>query len=335
MKRAIGFLICAVLLGTVALPSQAQLQLGGLMRDEYALGLTPTIKSAGMGGAYVGVEGTQSMNPAALSMVDCMEAVLTYGNYNHDDGPMAHRGRLDATLPVPYIGGAARLMLDHLESEDDEMTLLGAPIEFDSSTLGLQYGRNVTDWWALGIGGYPYEKANVDMILGPGAKIDADAFSQIGSFQAGTLFRPHEKVTIGGQLIYIIDELEADVPGAGEWNDDYYISYVALGASFRPFKGTLLAVDYWNGEIRGDQTPVLELKDDTDIDRWNFGIQQRVCSYCDLRIGSNNGGFTTGFSLHVLKNLDIDYAYVNKALRDKEMVWGDTEYHGVSVTYRF
>ncbi|HPO08535.1 MAG TPA: hypothetical protein PLZ55_07690, partial [bacterium] len=70
MRRVIGFLACAVLLGTAVLPSQAQLQLGGLMRDEYALGLTPTIKSAGMGGAYVGVEGTQSMNPAALSIVD-------------------------------------------------------------------------------------------------------------------------------------------------------------------------------------------------------------------------------------------------------------------------
>jgi len=334
MRRVIGFLACAVLLGTAVLPSQAQLQLGGLMRDEYALGLTPTIKSAGMGGAYVGVEGTQSMNPAALSIVDYMEAALTYGNYDHDDGPMAHRGRLDATLPVPYIGGAARLMLDRVDSESDDMTLLGAPIEFDASTLGLQYGRNITDWWAVGIGGYPYEKANVDMIT-PGGTIDADALSQIGSFQAGTLFRPHEQVSIGAQLIYIIDELEADVPGAGEWNDDYYISYVSLGASYRPFEGTLLAVDYWNGEIRGDQAPGVELGDDTDVDRWNIGIQQRMCSYFDLRVGANNGGFTTGFSIHVLENLDIDYAYVNQALRDKEMVFGDTQYHGLSVTYRF
>ncbi|HPO08994.1 MAG TPA: hypothetical protein PLZ55_10030, partial [bacterium] len=212
--------------------------------------------------------------------------------------------------------------------------LLGAPIEFDASTLGLQYGRNITDWWAVGIGGYPYEKANVDMIT-PGGTIDADALSQIGSFQAGTLFRPHEQVSIGAQLIYIIDELEADVPGAGEWNDDYYISYVSLGASYRPFEGTLLAVDYWNGEIRGDQAPGVELGDDTDVDRWNIGIQQRMCSYFDLRVGANNGGFTTGFSIHVLENLDIDYAYVNPALRDKEMVFGDTQYHGLSVTYRF
>ncbi len=108
---------------------------------------------------------------------------------------------------------------------------------------------------------------------------------------------------------------------------------LAIGASYRPFDGTLLAADYWNGEAEGDAGPGLRF--DVDVDRWNFGVQQRLCDCLDIRLGSNNGGFTTGFSVHVKDSLDIDYAYVNEAIGDKENVWGDTEYHGVSVSYRF
>ena len=170
-------------------------------------------------------------------IVDFMEVSLTYGNYNHDDGPMAHRGRLDATLPVPYFGGAARLMIDGFASEDEEEIRNGAPIEFDSFTLGGQYGRNITDWWAVGIGGYPYEKAQVDFGVGPvagpvadpGPDIKGEALSQLGSIQLGTLFRPCDKVRIGGQIIYIIDDLEASFPGGGAHSGDYFdIHYFAI-----------------------------------------------------------------------------------------------------------
>ena len=332
MWKLSRILVCGAVVVSVAIPSQAQIQLSGLLRDEYALGLTPTIKSAGMGGAYVGIDDIRSMNPAALSGVDFYDAALTYGNYDHDDGPMAHRGRLDMTLPVPYIGGGARLMIDWLDSESEEMTQLGAPVEYDGFTLGFQQGLNITESWAVGIGGYPYEKAEVDMVT-PGGTLEGEALSQLGSVQLGTLYRLHEKVNVGGQFIYIYDDLELSMPGGGHMGDYYNIHYFSIGASVMPFEGTLLAVDYWNGEIEGDV--VAGVPFDVDVDRWNFGAEQRVCDYFDLRAGSNNGGFTAGFSIHIAEGIDLDYAYVNQALRDKESVFGDTEYHGVSLNYRF
>src|SRR5690606_11731071 len=111
----------------------SQNQLAGLLRDEFALGLTPPIKSIGMGGAYVGIDAPQSMNPAALSSVDYYEAMLWYGFYDLDHGPNAHRGRFDGLLKVPYLGGGARLMLDGMKSDGAASTLLpgNAAVEFD------------------------------------------------------------------------------------------------------------------------------------------------------------------------------------------------------------
>lgn len=329
MKKGYWALIGFLLL--VGLPAFAQNQLPGLLRDEYALGLTPPLKSAGMGGAYVGVDRLQSMNPAALSGIDYFNITGAYSIYDHDDGPTGHRGRVDLTAPVPMLGGGARLMLDGLASDGMEETLLpgNAPVEYDGFTLGLQYGRNITDWAAFGFGGYPYEKANVEM----GGGVDTEGLSQIGSIQLGTLFRPHEKINIGGQYIYIKDDLEAFLPGGGHMGDYYHIHYFALGVSAMPFDGTLLALDYWNGEIVGDIAPGAVLNQ--DVDRWNFGIEQRVCDYCDLRLGSNNGGVTAGFTIHAMENLDIDYAYANKMLNDKANLLGETQYHGISVSYRF
>ncbi|MDX9755145.1 MAG: hypothetical protein RBU29_14365 [bacterium] len=326
------WIVACVLLVCIALPALAQNQLAGLLRDELALGLTPTLKSAGMGGAYVGVDNPLSMNPASLSSVDFFQVMGTYGLYDSDDGPTAHRGRADFIYPVPYIGGNSRLMIDGLTSDGSDMSRLGAPLEYDGLTLGSQYGRNITDWFAVGFGGYPYEKASVDMHT-PGGTVKSEALSQLGSIQLGALFRPHDKVRLGVEYIYIKDDLETWLPGPAHMGDYFYIHYVAVGISATPFDGTLVALDYWNGEIEGDVSPGVAF--DVDVDRWNFGVQQRVCDFCDLRVGSNNGGFTTGFTIHIQENLDFDYAYINKALRDKENVLGDTQYHGVALTYRF
>ena len=332
MKHWVWITLLFILL--FSLPSaQAQNHLAGILRDEYALALTPPLKSLGMGGAYVGVDGPQSMNPASLSSVDWMEGTLSYGFYDSEAGPSAHRARLDGILPAPYIGGGARLMLDGVASEGHEATYLNAPVGYDAFTLGLQYGRNLTDWLAIGMGAYPYEKANVDMFI-PGGKVHGEALSQIGSIQFGTLVRPHERITLGMQAIYIKDDLEAWLPaGGGHMGDDFHIHYFAFGASAKPFDGTLVALDYWVGEINGRFAPGVPLN--VDVDRWNLGVQQRVCDYFDVRLGSDNGGISTGFTIHIRENLDLDYAYVNKMLRDKQGIFGDTEYHGISMTYRF
>ncbi len=342
MKRLFVFALCAVFAGLLAGEAMAQTHITGIMRDEYALGLTPTLKSMGMGGAYVGVDGVRSMNPAALGNVEGIQGTFGYGFYNHDNGPDGHRGRIDAIfpdpittlVPIPFLqSGAWRVMIDGVISDGEAASLLTNPagnpmdIEFDSITLGQQSGYTITDWLSVGMGAYPYEKAHVD--LGP---FRGEALSQIGSVQLGTLIRPCEWINVGAQYIYIKDDLEVNGPG-GHMGDYFDINYFAVGISLMPAEGTLIAVDYWNGEMEGDINNAIPF--DQDVDRWNLGVEQRISDYLDLRIGSNNGGFSAGFTYRITENIDLDYAYVNQALRDKENVFGETQYHGIAVTARF
>ena len=318
--------------GLLLLPAAvlAQTELGAIMRDEYALGLTPTVRSAGMGGAYLGLEGIQSMNPAALAHVG-RNVSATYGMYSHDMGPDAHRGRIDVTMDVPKIGGGARLMVDHFTSDGGDPTLIGG-MEYDSTTLGLQYGRDVTEGWAIGFGAYPYEEANVDLAT-PGGTLSGEAMSQIGSIQLGVLGRLCDMVNVGVQYIHIIDELTVEMPDGATMEDDFEIDYVAAGIAVTPFDGTLVVVDYWYGDVDGMSAPGVEF--DADIDRWNIGLQQRVMDALDLRVGSNNSGMTAGFTWRMGEKMTVDYAYVSEALNDKEEIFGETEQHTVAVSCVF
>lgn len=339
MWKCILQLVVLGVIGGVAAESYGQIHIGGLLRDEYALALTPTIKSAGMGGAYVGIDNNMSINPAALGGSTGLEGSLSYRFYDHDWGPAAHRGRMDAILPNPfpdlidlqaYQSLTLRLMLDGYMSDGAGATrLLENPeVEFDSFTVGLQAGFDVFDWLSFGFGAYPYEKANVQ--LGP---YDGDALSQIGSIELGTLIKPSKWVHFGAQFIYIKDDLEVDLPDGTHGGDYFHIDYYSIGAAIMPVDGTLIAIDWWGGEIEGLVDPVTKF--DQDVDRWNVGIQQRVCDYFDLRLGSKNGGLTTGFTIHVNEKIDVDYAYINQELRDLENVLGDTQFHGISVSAKF
>jgi hypothetical protein len=106
-----------IAIGLATFTVHAQNHLAGLLRDEYARGLTPSTRNAGMGGAYVAISGTQSMNPAALASLTGSELTVTYGNYDHDRGPRVNRGGLDLAMPSPIFGGVLRLMLDGFDSE--------------------------------------------------------------------------------------------------------------------------------------------------------------------------------------------------------------------------
>lgn len=353
MKKQLGVVGFTMFMSLLGIEAIAQNHISALLRDEYALGLTPTIKSAGMGGAYLGVDRVSSMNPAALGGIEQIEGTLNYGLYDSNSGPTAHRGRLDVALHDPisdYIADwfpalgfmktmGTRIMVDGFATDGSAETRIGGmEAEYDSVTIGSHFGIDLFDWLSVGGGAYPYEAASISM-SGPAGTWNGDALSQLGSNQFGVLVKPCQYFNIGGEFIYIQDHLQfsgttiAGTPGT--IGDMYYIRYYGIGTAIMPFDGTLLALDYWTGEAEGLISRVPHVKFDKDIDRWNFGVEQRVCQYCDLRLGSNNGGLTAGFTIHINEKMEVDYAYVNQALRDKEDAFGDTQYHGLAFTMRF
>ncbi len=329
----------------VCLPSAFSQEFAGLLRDEMALGLRPTAASAGMGGAYVGVAGPDSMNPAALGVMEGFLALFQYEHSEWDDAPEANELRGDVFLPVPYIGGTMRLMGEGYNSSGDDVTKLGLETQYRSRTLGFQYGRSIfNDKFRIGAGGYPYEKAKIDFLVPDGPKaIRADAMSQLGSLDGGVQYDVCEHATIGVRGIYIIDELDGLLyppatggPKVDIGDHNYHIHYVAPGIAVRPWENTLLALDYWHGRIKGHAANGGTFE--SDVHRWNFGAEQRLFDEkLILRAGGWNGGFTAGIGTRLLeeKRLSLDYAFVDEAYDDIANVFGKAQSHYVTVKLRW
>ncbi len=313
-------------------------EFAGLLRDETALGLKPTVENWGMGGAYVGMPGPSSMNPAALAFADASQVTVSTGHWNPDYGSNVNSVRLNAIVPVQQINGSVRLMGEWFATRDRDATMV--PIgetEFHATTIGLQAGTLLSENIAAGLGIYPYEKAEIDYHNpATGAKVvDAEAMSQLGSIQGGVQWRVLEELTLGIEGIYIIDELQAQSP-AGSEADDFYARYVAAGLCWQPLERTTVSVDYRNGEIEGASTALTRPQDfDQDVDRWSFGISHEVVDGTTVRIGSKNGGMTAGVGQRISDFLRLNYVYVDEAFRDKENAFGRVALHKIALTYTY
>jgi len=319
-------------------------EFAGLLRDEMALALRASAASAGMGNAYVAVPGADSMNPAALGVIEDWQAEVEYVHTRFDDAPHVNDGIAKLYIPVPRIGGCLRLMGEYYDSGHRERTKLGLDADFDSRTLGFQYGRAFLDGkLRVGLGGYPYEKANIDFFTPGGAHaIHGEAFSQVGSLDGGIQYDVHPRVTLGFRAIYIIDRLEGTLypPATGGLkhdlgHDNFHIHYLVPGIAIRPFDHTLLAVDYWRGKIDGKAASGGDFEQ--DIDRWSFGVEQRLLDdRLILRTGGWNGGFTAGAGTRLMDGrLSLDYAYVNESYQDIGNVFGDGQSHFVTLRFKF
>ena len=331
--------ITTVLMTIGATFSVSAQEFAGLLRDETALALTPTVPNWGMGGAYVAVPDATSMNPAALAFAESGRVTASTGHWNPEAGPNVNSLRLNAVVPVQQMNGSFRFMGEWFGSRGSDTTRVPlGETEFHATTLGLQLGVALTENIGAGVGIYPYEKAEIEYENpATGADVvDAEAMSQLGSIQGGVQWRVLPQLTLGVEGSYIIDELKADIPGGRSEADDYYIRYAAGGICWEPWETTRVALDYRVGEIEGEKTALKPgTKYDQDIDRWSFGIAQEVGMDTTVRVGSKNGGLTLGLGHRFSEALRINYVFVDEAFRDKENAFDTIELHKVALTYSY
>ncbi len=315
-------------------------EFAGVLRDELALGLTPTAANLGMGGAYVGLDDISSMNPAALGFVEGYDLMFTAGHVNPSYGPNINLTRGDVTMPF-FFNSHARLMGMYTESRGKGLTRLGVDAQFEASTIGLHLGIPINEKLSIGMGAYPYENAKIDLYH-PVLKsrlIYGDADSQIGSTQIGAQYKLLDNLTIGAEFIFIIDTLFGELKPALTGGPtirkdfDYKIHYEAIGASWKPFEKTLVAIDYRTGEIEGEDMNGQNF--DVDINRWSYGVSQGILDWWTIRAGMKNDGLTLGTGFTICERVGINYAYCHKAYRDKETVFDDADIHMLSISTKF
>ncbi len=332
-------LVFVLVVGVVALAMSVRGQdpagmPAGLLRDESALGLTPTTANWGMGGAYVGLSDVSSMNPAALGFVENSSLSLGAVYWNSHKGPTAGGGRTDLVIPFLY-GGYARIMGYRYESNSAQDAAGGVmDLEYKSTTIGAQIGVPITENIAIGVGVYPYEKAEIDLLT-PMGTLRGEAMSKVGSMQLGLQWKVTDTVTVGAEGIYIVDKMTVNDADDKELQADrYQITYGALGFSWQVREGTVVAADWRRGEIEGDAL-MSSAEYDVNVDRWAVGISQTVTDWLVVRAGSDNGGLTLGAGLTLGEKFRLDYAYVNEAYIDKEDTLGETKLHTLAVSMDF
>ena len=275
----------------------------------------PFVDLAGMGGVSTAVPRPSSANPAGLSFLEGHWALATAHSWL--DFPRGPDARVEVEhLLVPLRGGGLRLTYLRVDSST-HADRLGWHTSVDLQALRLYAGRR---WGrlSLGLSVEPWSDGRVRKRLGPW-RVRADLETQLG-LTAGAMLRLTRGLWVGGRWRYLQHNLHLRGPVRRDL--DTYDRTGRIGLSWEPRAGTLAALDWAFGEIRGLQ--------EQDVDAVCLGVEQRLGRRLALRMGYLDGGFSAGMHLRIGPLL-LDYAWLSDALRDLRPAFGRGEVHMVGV----
>ena len=319
----VGVLLVFGLACTVAHAQTAKLA-GPTRGSTLHLAYSPTVRSAGMGGASIAVEGPDSFNPAALGWLEEGEVEFSFGNYDFHSGPDVDYYRLDTTYPV--LGGGARVKAYYLHS-NSRMSKMQAPpgvphrAKVWGYEFGMDYGRHINDRISIGLGAFPLEESRLRLSgVGKGR-----AESLIGSARIGALVRVTDNLNLATMFDHIKDRLRDSYAAGGGAHDNYYANIWTIGGAFKLAEGTLFAADYRWGKVDGGDVRLNPRSP-------NFGLEQKVTDNVALRVGYTRGHLTAGGGLKLFERFEVNYAYVDGAGEDVRKAFGTATTHLVSLS---
>ncbi len=330
-------LIYIVNTGTVS--AQDPRTIAGPMRGSMHLGNIQQVAAQGMGGAALAVEGSDSLNPAALAWFKTMEVEMAvlHGDFNQGPDTTYYYG--EVTFPEPWLGGTLQLMAISISS-DTEDSRMGSDTHLWGREVGFAYGVPITGRIAVGVSGYPDNPSEV-RIETPGGTLTGRANGKVGSFRVGTLARVFTdeselfgfnpgKLNVAGMYTHIIDSWKTrGLPAGFDDDDTAYINKTNFGLSYTPCDMFMVAFDYEFGNVGG-----VDIAGD-NIDIISFGAEVRPTDWLQLRSGSLDSRFTAGMGLSLPGGWQMDYAYTDGGFEDVKKAFGHATEHAISVSKRF
>lgn len=288
------------------------------------LSYSPTVRAAGMGGATLAVEGTDSLNPAAIARLEEGEIELSFGNYDFRSGPRVNYYRADVTYPV--LGGATQLKVYGFDS-NTRMSEMGAPTEVWGYEFGVAYGRQINDHISLGFGAFPLEESTLRLSgIGKGR-----GESLVGSARLGALVRVSDSINIALMYDHIRDRLRDYYESGAYVQEMYYANVWTVGGAIHLGEKTVLAGDYRWGNVSGNEADPTTMFNPRST---HFGLEHQLTDEIAVRIGQTKGHITAGAGLKLFDNWEINYAYVDGAARDIESAFGTATTHLISLSLK-
>jgi hypothetical protein len=310
---------------TVAHAQTAQLA-GPTRGSTLHLSYSPTVRSAGMGGASIAIEGPDSFNPAALGWLEEGEVEFSYGNYNFHSGPNVNYYRLDLTYPA--LGGGARVKSYYFDS-NKRLSKMQAPpgvpreAKIWGYEFGLDYGRHLTDRISIGVGAFPLEESSLRLSgVGKGR-----GESLIGSARLGALVRVTENINLATMFDHIKDRLKDTYDAGGSPHDNYYANIWTIGGAVKLGEKALFAADYRWGRVDGGDVRLNPRMP-------SFGLEYKLTENFAVRVGDTRGHLTAGAGLKLFERFEINYAYVDGAGEDVRKAFGTATTHLVSLSMK-
>ena len=289
----------------------------------------PTVRAAGMGGATLALEGTDSLNPAALGWLEEGEVELSFGNYDFRSGPSVNYYRADMTYPV--LGGGAQVKAYFFDSNHRLSRMPDPAVPSKTSVwgyeFGVAYGRHVNDYVSFGLGAFPLEESTLRLSgVGKGR-----GESLIGSARLGALARVHEKISVATMFDHIRDRLKDHYESGGCAREMYYANIWTIGGAMHLDEKTVFAADYRWGKVNGNKAdPTTQLR----VRTTHFGLERQLNDNIALRIGQTRGHITAGAGLKLFDKWELNYAYVDGAAREIDSAFGTATTHLVSLSLK-
>ncbi len=327
-------LVCALaLVCTMAYGQDAQLA-GPTRGNAIHLAYTPTVRSMGMGGASIGLEGPDSFNPAALGWLETGEIEITYGDHDFRKGPRAQYYRADVSYPV--LGGGAQLKLYYMDSNKHLSEMPGPSMPLEAKVwayeLGVAYGRKLGDRLSVGFGAFPLEESNLRLSgFGRGR-----GESLVGSARLGVLFKFTDQINLATMFDHIKDRLDDSYDWGTSLRDNYYANIWTVGGAIKLTDKIRWFGDYRWGRVNGGSVRLNPRSP-------NFGLEYQFTDDIALRVGETRGHITAGAGLKLgslgmdlLKNCELNYAYVDGTGEDMiRRAFGTATSHAVSLSMKF
>jgi len=336
ISKGLAFVGLVLALGLVCVSTHAQdAQLAGPTRgNAIHLAYTPTVRSMGMGGASIGLEGPDSFNPASLGWLEAGKIEITYGDHDFRKGPHVSYYRADVSYPV--LGGGAQLKLYYMDSNKrlSEMPDPSMPLEAKvwAYEAGVSYGRRLNDRLAIGFGAFPLEESNLRLSgVGRGR-----GESLVGSARLGVLVKVTDEINLATMFDHIKDRLKDSYDSGASLHDNYYANIWTVGGAIKLTEKMRWVGDYRWGRVNGGSVRLNPRSP-------NFGLEYQLTDDIAVRVGETRGHITAGAGVKLgplgpdlLKNCELNYAYVDGTGEDMiRHAFGTATSHALSLSMKF
>lgn len=283
-----------------------------------------------MGGIWAAIPTPGSFNPAALTTTRRFDlSGSIYTSFNSIDFKSGPDFVMYSETVIMNIGrGTGRVGYFKFQSEK-ALDKVGFFTDIRGESLQFEYALPIAESVSVGAVVIPVYRSSVEFSLGSSGDFLIAYGDSRNEFNGGLgVLYNFKNLFIGAFYRYGRERVRGKIfdPLSMEYvktKDHPTSQYVRSGFLLLPWKGASIGFDYVIGEINNGSG-----RKDHRIEQFCVGFEQWINNHIAVRMGSSDGSINAGVGF-LLKNILINYAYMNDGIDDLKPSLGRSEVHMV------